>query len=388
MNSRTKTDAPFALMLRFGVSLLWLLIIAGNSDTCSAFSSQSQSRAPLTRINTQPTIALRVGCHHRYSYDSRQSLHRLQASPDESNSNSNSNSKETSTKASVRFSGIDLDKDNTATNPIDYLLRLITSDVGSIVLGLSGVVLLLVGRSLLDNGYIDSLTATAGMSITAMQVESMGQETRSNLLAVFACGAVLLNGISKLDITSVLAETVTLEGKELDAPLLVTTDQSSSLLKSSSSVQWVLESLLTATPAKTAVLLQRTEGSWKILALAGIVPDAWAAAALSSAKDTPQLLPYMPIIERFQSGSNRESYLPTLQALPGRSEFTYLPDNTQAVLLIPVLTGDSTAAATAAATTTVLALGADQARSFTPRNVAWSQAVAAKLAAEMEESYS
>jgi Mg/Co/Ni transporter MgtE len=153
-------------------------------------------------------------------------------------------------------------------------------------------------------------------------------------------------------------------------------------------VQWVLESLLTATPAKTAVLLQRTEGSWKILALAGTVPDAWASAALSSAKDTPQLLPYMPIIERFQSGSNRESYLPTLQALPGRSEFTYLPDNTQAVLLIPVLTGDSTAAATAAATTTVLALGADQARSFTPRNVAWSQAVAAKLAAEMEESYS
>jgi hypothetical protein len=117
------------------------------------------------------------------------------------------------------------------------------------------------------------------------------------------------------------------------------------------------------------------------------VPDAWARAA--SAKDTPQLLPYMPIIERFQSGTDRESYLPTLQALPGRSEFTYLPDNTQAVLLIPVLTGDSKAAtATATATTTVIALGADQARSFTPRNVAWSQAVAAKLAAEMEQSSS
>jgi hypothetical protein len=142
---------------------------------------------------------------------------------------------------------------------------------------------------------------------------------------------------------------------------------------------------LTATPAKTAVLLQRKEGVWKILAMAGTVPEAWARAA--SAKDTPQLLPYMPIIERFQSGTNRESYLPTLQALPGRSEFTYLPDNTQAVLLIPVLTGDSKAA-TATSTTTVIALGADQARSFTPRNVAWSQAVATKLAAEMEQSSS
>jgi hypothetical protein len=382
-NSRTKTHAPFTLLFRFGVSLLWLLIITSESDTCSAFSPQL--RATSTSPNIELTIAPRFGCHHRYYDDSRESLHRLQASPDDSNANANA--KGTTTKASVRFSGIDLDKDNTATNPVDYLLRLITSDVGSIVLGLSGVVVLLVGRSLLDNSIVDSLTATAGTksSISAMQVESMGQETRSNLLAVFGCGAVLLNGISKLDITSVLAETVTLEGKELDKPFLVTTDKSSSLLESSSSVQWVLESLLTATPAKTAVLLQRKEGVWKILAMAGTVPEAWARAA--SAKDTPQLLPYMPIIERFQSGTNRESYLPTLQALPGRSEFTYLPDNTQAVLLIPVLTGDSKAA-TATSTTTVIALGADQARSFTPRNVAWSQAVATKLAAEMEQSSS
>lgn len=370
MNSRTKTHAPFASLFRFSLSLLWLLINASNSDTCSAFSSHSLGP---TRITIQPTIAPRFGCHHRYYYDPRQSLHRLQASPDESNSNSNSKS----TKASVRFSGIDLDKDNLATNPVDYLLRLITSDIGSIVLAIAGIVLLLVGRSLLDNSD-SSTTATAGnisRGISKAQVESMGQETRSNLLAVFACGAVLLNGISKLDITSVLAETVTLQGKELEKTLLVTTDKSSSLLDSSSSVQWVLESLLTATPAKTAVLLQRKESSdsssWRILAMAGTVPE------------TRTVPSYTPILERFQSGTNRESYLPTLQALPGKSEFTYLPDNTQAVLLVPVLTGDSKAAT---ATTTVIALGADQARSFTPRNVAWSQAVAARLAAEMEPS--
>jgi hypothetical protein len=230
---------------------------------------------------------------------------------------SGSNDGGTTTKASDRFSGIDLDKDNTATNPVDYLLRLITSDVGSIVLGLAGILLLLVGRSLLDNSNSDSLTATmtAGTSISrsisAVQVESMGQETRSNLLAVFACGAVLLNGISKLDITSVLAETVTLQSKELDEPLLVTTDKSSSLLESSSSVQWVLESLLTATPAKTAVLLQRKESSdsssWKILALAGTVPEAWAVASADDAlTPEPHLLPYTPILERFQSGTNRD----------------------------------------------------------------------------------
>jgi hypothetical protein len=389
MNIRsTKMKTPFSHVFRFVFCLLCIIA------TCSAFSSQS----PTTRM-ARPLLI-----QQRYNNDSQRSLHRLQASPDDSN---------TSKKAKVRFSGIDLDKDtNTATNPVDYLLLLITSDIGSIVLGLAGIVVLLVGRALLDN--TDSFVTTGldtRKSISAIQVARMGQETRSNLLAVFACGAVLLNGISKLDVTSVLAETVILEGTELDKPLLLlstATDNSQSSSQplessaSSSSVPWVLESLVSsATPAKTAVLLQRKEtsdadsSSWKILAMAGTVPDAWAAASAStSTPKQPQLLPYMPIIERFQSGTNRESYLPTLQALPGRSEFTYLPDNTQAVLLIPVLTSgdvDDSSKATAtttkatSTTTTVIALGADQARSFTPRNVAWSQAVAARLAAEMEE---
>jgi hypothetical protein len=231
----------------------------------------------------------------------------------------------------------------------------------------------------------------------------MGQETRSNLLAVFACGSVLLNGISKLDVTSALAQVVTLEGTELDEPLLLTSLTAKNTWPSVS-VPWVLESLLTATPAKTAVLLQRKESSdsWEVMALAGTVPDAWAVLPSTSsstnnnntptAQPQPHMPSYTPIADRFKSGTNQETYLPTLQALPGKSEFTYLPENTQSVLLIPVLVsnGDSTSTATLTATTTttthtVLALGSNQARSFTPRNVAWSQAVAARLAAEMEQ---
>ena len=35
----------------------------------------------------------------------------------------------------------------------------------------------------------------------------------------------------------------------------------------------------------------------------------------------------------------KESYLPTLQALPGKVEFTYLPSNAQEALLLPVYNG-------------------------------------------------
>jgi hypothetical protein len=414
--------SPSALLFRFGVTmpLLWLvLVLVCGSKTCSAFSTRAQTRIAHVHVHPAAAVRVRFGCLPlRRSASAflvnRPSLHRLLASPEDSsdttsnNNNSNNSNNNNNNKASVRFSGVlvdnsDLDKDISAANTVDYLLSLVTSDVGSIVLGLAGLVLLLVGRLLLDNSNGSSLGTSSSGSAVNVNVESMGQETRSNLLAVFACGSVLLNGISKLDVTSALAQVVTLEGTELDEPLLLTSLTAKNTWPSVS-VPWVLESLLTATPAKTAVLLQRKQSSdsWEVLALAGTVPDAWAVLPSTSsstnnnntptAQPQPHMPSYTPIADRFKSGTNQETYLPTLQALPGKSEFTYLPENTQSVLLIPVLVsnGDSTSTATLTATTTttthtVLALGSNQARSFTPRNVAWSQAVAARLAAEMEQ---
>ena len=266
-------------------------------------------------------------------------------------------------KATIRFSGIDLDRDTTTSNPIDFVLSLITSDIGSIVLGLVGLVILLVGRVIFN--------------VDNTEVDDLAQETRSNLLAVFACGGVLLSGISKLDVTSALAQVVTLEGTKLEEPLILTDDKDTD--ESTMAIQWVLKSLLTATPAKTAVLLRKSGdasgGSWDVLALAGIVPDTWVA----SKSAVPS---YTPILDRFQSAAAQETYLPTLQALPGKAEFTYLPVNAQAALLLPVRSIDGNSSDTV----TVLALGSDQARSFTPRNVAWGQAVASRLAVDMESS--
>lgn len=239
------------------------------------------------------------------------------------------------TGGTARFTGLD----DGATSGMDYVLSLIVSDVGSTVLGLLGL-FICVAHRLADT---DSLSA-----------DTLGQETRADLLAVFASGAVLLNGISKLDVTSALAESVVLDGEALEEPVY------NKVFEREKDVTWALESILSATPAKTAVLLSLTEDSWTISAVAGVVPRDPRLRQAPSVDATP-------ILDRFRKDSSKESYLPTLQALPGRVEFTYLPVNTQGALLLPVNAE------------TVLVLGADTAKIFSPRDVAWCLSIATRI---------
>jgi len=242
----------------------------------------------------------------------------------------------------ARFTGLD----NGATNGLDYVLSLIISDVGSIILGLLGLTICVAHR--LAN--TDSLSA-----------DTMGQETRADLLAVFASGAVLLNGISKLDVTSALAESVVLDGETLAQPIY----NDNNKVSREKDVTWALDSILSATPAKTAVLLSLIDDRWTISAMAGVVPRDPMLRQAPSVDATP-------ILDRFRKESSKESYLPTLQALPGRVEFTYLPLNTQGALLVPVNKEN------------VLVLGTNTAKSFTPRHVAWCLSIATRIGTFLE----
>lgn len=240
---------------------------------------------------------------------------------------------------SARFTGI---QPQDATSTVDLVLRAIVSDVGSIVVGLLGLAIAVVNRLV----HQDEL----------LNVDALGQETRTDLLAVFACGAVLLNGLSKLDVTSALAQSVVLDGVSLNDTIVYYADSYPKDLP------WALTALLAATPAKTAMLLEYTfPSSWKTVAVAGIVPrDERLRLGTSLAVN--------PIVDSFlKDGSTKEKYLPTLQALPGRVEFTYLPSNTQEALLLPV------------SSTQVLVMGSNTAKSFSPRDIAWSQAIASRL---------
>ena len=92
-------------------------------------------------------------------------------------------------------------------------------------------------------------------------VEALTTQTRSDLLAVFACGLVLLNGLTKIDVTTALAESVVLEGIVLSEPELTVNvtvnedDDTTTSISSNSTLSWALQSLLVATPAKTVIVI-------------------------------------------------------------------------------------------------------------------------------------
>mmetsp|Transcript_2800 Transcript_2800/g.8019 ORF Transcript_2800/g.8019 Transcript_2800/m.8019 type:complete len:306 (-) Transcript_2800:1342-2259(-) len=245
--------------------------------------------------------------------------------------------------ARVRFSGTE-GLTSTTTNPLDAALTFLASDIVSIILGMLGLVVIVGHRlSLLDDTSAESLTV----------------QTRTDLLAVFACGSVLLNGITKLDVTAAMAEAVVLEGTTLsEAEINQKLSQSDE-----STISWALESLITATPAKTAVVLDRSDGPWTVLARAGTVP---------SGREVPEST---PILDRVSGpGNKKETYLPTLQALPGKRELPYLPANAQLALMVPIAEDG------AVSTSRVLVLGSNQAKSFSPRDVAWCKIVAERMA--------
>jgi hypothetical protein len=72
---------------------------------------------------------------------------------------------------------------------------------------------------------------------------------------------------------------------------------------------------------------------WTVSCRAGILPIA--ASAPNRTVPLPDKTPILDCVGT--PGNVKETYLPTLQALPGRFEFfSYLPANTQLALLIPI----------------------------------------------------
>jgi hypothetical protein len=276
---------------------------------------------------------------------------------------------------SVRFSGIETTrKSDDLTNYLDAGLSFLSSDIVSIVLGGVGLAIIVAHR-------LSLMMEEQPSELLVVDTTSMAQQTRTDLLAVFACGSVLLDGITKLDVTSALSESVVLDGVVLDQPIVnddddqhhaaaaadnnasSTTTTKNNNPTSNSIYHWALQSLLQATPGMSAVVMEKknynsnnNNDEWTVTAMAGTVPRTNVPVPEAT-----------PILDRVASQTIKETYLPTLQALPGRFEFTYLPSNTQLVLLIPIRVGQ------------VLVLGSNTAKSFSPRDVAWCRVVAERI---------
>eukprot|EP00970_Alexandrium_tamarense_P005198 scaffold845_cov199-Alexandrium_tamarense.AAC.11 len=326
--------------------------------------------------------------------------------------NTNNNNEESqssflsTSKATVQFKSNNRNNNNASNKnlanltPIDSLLLNLTSDRTSLLLGSIGILILLLNRLLSFPEGEDAILYEASRS-------------RIDLLGVFAAGSVLLNGITKLDVESAKAERVVLEGRnsfEGSGGGIVWNKNGDNKFEGGdvvgenfqSTVEWALGSFIKCTPARTAVLLASTatatsenkQHRWEPVAMAGILPlDTDRCTSIpDSIASTPildRMLRYdgsikggsvagSDVVGRRPKNKNvpKESYLPTLQALPGRVEFTYLSTNAQEALVLPVSTTETTnAVAGCSATYFAVVLGGDTAKSFTPKDIAWCREI-------------
>ena len=335
---------------RFRLAAFLIALVSVSTRTqVTAFVTSNPLEAP-TNLHSVLPSAQGSSPPCRPSDSSRREYSRLFS---QSNNDNDSAPSSPRVKFSSDFAG---DDSSSLENPLDQLLSFVASDAFSIVSGILGLLAVV--------SYRWNLVLSADPSRAT--AEALTYETRTDLLGVLAAGSVLLNGVTKLDVTTALAESVVLEGKTLSEPEQIGTDSSGG-----STLVWALESLLAATPAKTAVLISDSGDQWSIQCRAGIVP---------SSDDSLSLPEKTPILERVGAPQNsKETYLPTLQALPGKTELTYLPNNAQMAVMIPIRpsTADSSIR------NSVLVLGGNTAKSFTPRDIAWSRIVAEKIGEEL-----
>jgi hypothetical protein len=149
-------------------------------------------------------------------------------------------------------------------------------------------------------------------------------QSRADIISVIACSALLLNVLSDQDIAARERDAVPLVGFALKEPLV----GSALSTNRASAAKWLLKAALTSVPVTSVHIISGTA----IIAAGGVVSstDKGGLGQLSAVAT--------PILNK-AINNGEEVYLPDLQILPGKVEFTYLPINCQSVLILPLPDG-------------------------------------------------
>ena len=235
---------------------------------------------------------------------------------------------------------------------LDSALSILRSETLSIVLG-STLLLALVCNRLFTEDLYDS-------------------QSRTDLIAVLSAGGLLLNGISLQDITSKEADIVEISGEKythiLDMELIAE--------KTRTYLVWFLDSIQSIFPNVASILVYY---DGKTIVKHGLLPALPSSISLKddqSAKlnnkqsnvDVKLILKKALNKELDSTGLSLETYIPDLQVLPGKIEFTYLPENTQAVVIQPFKNQKG-----------MLIFGLDKKRAFSPRDIFITKILTMKL---------
>jgi hypothetical protein len=147
-------------------------------------------------------------------------------------------------------------------------------------------------------------------------------QSRADIISVLACSALLLNVFSEQEFDTRERDAVALFGYSLEQPML----DSSIPKENKDSILWAIKTLLGQTPSTSVHVFSGSN----VLGRGGVIGY------------TDQRAPSIDIssmgILKKSMNNKEEVYLPDLQILPGKVEFSYLPLNAQSVLIVPFTT--------------------------------------------------
>lgn len=145
-------------------------------------------------------------------------------------------------------------------------------------------------------------------------------QSRADILSMIACSGLLLNAFSEQEIKARDRDPVALMGFSLREPLV--SEEVGG--RARAAFAWLSGSVIRSTPATSVHVF---DGD-RLLSQAGVV-------SADPSKGPVSLRPVRPILAGALA-DREEVYLPDLQILPGKIEFSYLPLNCQSLLIMPL----------------------------------------------------
>ena len=180
-------------------------------------------------------------------------------------------------------------------------------------------------------------------------------QSRADLLSLFACFFLVLEGVSRREVETKVAEKVfskaARRGKGFSSALT---------LRQRQILDWATTTLRDSLPDADSVFVWLPESDR--------LPSG-TVARLGSLGDDDRINPKAITIANALA-LKEATYLPDLQSLPARVDFPFLPKNAQAVLLLPFLLEE---------TKGLLLIAADRKRAFSPRDQLWAQQFADRI---------
>lgn len=189
------------------------------------------------------------------------------------------------------------------------IIKMVTDPNTGLILGLVSLLVILINR----------------LSVSFDLVTDI--QSRADIIAVISTSAVLLNAISEQDITTKERSEVALVGYALKSPWIA---KDLSSINFEDNIRWIITTCLSSMKLHSVIVISND----MIIGRGGVVSNE-EINSMNTMVSSPLNIVNMPIL-RDVVQSNKELYLPDLQILPGKIEFTYLPVNCQSVLIFPL----------------------------------------------------